>query len=380
MRVLICGIDGYLGWPLAWELLAHNHQVIGLDNYSRRRRVRELGADSLTKIYDIHKRNYSLAENHNFLYGYNISLADYVELCEVLVEYEPDAIVDLAEMPSAPWSMISRQHCLEAHETNVGGTINLLYAMKEYGKHIHLLKLGTMGEYGTPNVDIPEGFFKLEFNGRSTEALFPRSPGSWYHLTKAHDTLNIIFACKNWGLCSTDVMQGVVFGVTTPTLPKGLPTRFDYDECFGTAINRFCSQIICGSPLTVYGKGQQTRGWLPLQDSVRCMRLAIENPPQAGEYRTFNQLAQVYSVNQLAGIVKQEGKKLGLETSINHIGNPRMEMEEHYYNPICDNLRKIGYVPSINTEELIGKLIEDILPYKDRVDKTMIMPIIKWRS
>jgi len=323
-----------------------------------------------------------MKEHRNYLGWSSTSLhTDYMELCHVLDQCQPDAIVHLAEMPSAPWSMMNRGNCIETHNANMVGTLNLLFAMREKCPSAHLLKLGTMGEYGTPNVDIPEGMFELEFRGRKDKVMFPRKAGSWYHLTKVHDTHNIEFACRNWGMRSTDIMQGVVFGVRTPTLPDESEylTRFDYDECFGTAVNRFCAQAIVERSITVYGKGGQTRGWIPLQDSVRCMRLAIESPPDLGEYRVFNQFATQWSVNELGAVVQSVSNEMGLTPFVANIDNPRNEMEEHYYNPDCNGLRSIGYEPSTDMETLVGDLIADLIPFKDRIIKEKLLPKIQWR-
>ena len=210
--------------------------------------------------------------------------------------------------------------------------------------------------------------------------LFPRTANSFYHLSKVHDTHNIEFACRNWGLRSTDVMQGVVYGVKLGDQGSEVEiTRFDYDQYFGTAINRFCAQAVSGHPLTVYGSGQQVRGFLPLEDSIKCLTLAIENPPAAGEYRTFNQLEDIYSIEQLAKITKVVAQDFGLNPKISYIPNPRNEADKHYYNPAHENLKALGYVPSFDITEGIRNLIHSILPYKERVREEVILPTTTWR-
>jgi UDP-sulfoquinovose synthase len=239
-----------------------------------------------------------------------------------------------------------------------------------------------MGEYGTPNVDIPEGFFEMEFRGRKDRMMFPRKAGSWYHQSKVHDTHNVEMACRFWGLRSTDVMQGVVYGTYLDEMgddPR-LRTRFDFDQCFGTAINRFCCQAVIGLPLTPFGKGKQRRGFLPLRDSMQCLCLAIENAPEAGEYRTFNQFEEVYSIDELAQRVQKVGGRHDLEVSIRRIDNPRIEEEEHHYNPDHQHLLDLGYKPTRNMETELDQVFRDIIPHKIRIESRQeaVFPDIRW--
>jgi UDP-sulfoquinovose synthase len=387
MRVLILGIDGYIGWPLALHLDSRGHDVLGMDNHSRDHRVYNEGSSSLTSID--HRKKFPTSR---------ITLGvDYTALTNLVRSFQPEAIIHLAEQPSAAYSMKSVRHATETQQQNVIGTLHLLWAMKESCPSAHLIKLGTMGEYGTPNCDIPEGRIpevhsaivgsdKAWHEGDTdcpyANLLFPRSAGSFYHLSKVHDTHNIEFACRNWGLHSTDIMQGVVFGLNETKNDNEL-TRFDYDECFGTVINRFCVQAIIGHSLTVYGKGEQTRGFLPLKDSIQCLTIALNNPPSEGEYRTFNQFENLYTVNQLAKMVQQSARDLGLERSsyldIDHIPNPRLEAESHYYNPVHHKLFELGYTPTQDIQTQITNLIRRILPFRDRVIKEVIMPKVNWR-
>ena len=392
MRVLICGIDGYIGWPLALHLLNKDHEVCGLDNLIRRDRVRNLGSGSLTPIPSSTRRATLLKRFPNFIdYPAKVDMVDCLMLGRVLKEYAPDAIVHLAEQPSAPWSMKSGHFAGETQYDNVLGTLNLLWTMKEHCPKAHLVKLGTMGEYGTPDCDIPEGEIPEECMHRHSTfnqytrcpmqgLSFPRSANSFYHLSKVHDTHNIIFACKNWGLHSTDIMQGIVFGLNYGE--EELLTRFDYDEYFGTVLNRFCTQAIIGHPLTVYGSGEQKRGFLTLSDSIQCITLALENPLLPGEYRTFNQFESIYSIGQLAEMVVEamyfySEEKLA-DAEVTHIKNPRKEVEVHYYNPTHQKLLDLGYKPNKDIQAEISELIETILPYKDRVIKEVIMPKTRW--
>ena len=384
MRILICGIDGYIGWPLAIHLLNENHEVCGLDNFVRRKRVRMAGSNSLIPIPEPVRRATILKQWKNFIdYPAEVDMTNYFMLDRVLEEFLPDAIVHLAEQPSAPWSMESPSQAGKTQYDNVLGTLNLLWTMKKHCPMSHLIKLGTMGEYGTPDCEIPEGEIPRPCLVHPRELLcpmhglpFPKSPNSFYHLSKVHDTNNIIFACKTWGLRSTDIMQGIVFGLNETDNPN-LLTRFDHDEHFGTVINRFCVQAIIGHTLTVYGRGGQTRGFLTLGDSIQCLSIALENPPKAGEYRTFNQFENIYKVVELANMV---AKVSSVPVAVGCISNPRKEAEQHYYNPTHQKLFDLGYVPTTNVQGEIAKLIETILPYKDRVIEKVIMPKVKWND
>ena len=373
MRVLICGIDGYIGWPLALSLMAREGlDVAGVDNFLRRGWVNEVGADSAIPISKMEDRLVAAKETFGQAPGFwEGDLRDYDFVTSVLNEFNPDAIVHLGEMPSAPYSMIDAHHASFTQENNVLGTLNLLFAMRDECPDSHLVKLGTMGEYGTPDIDIPEGFFEVEYNGRKATLPFPRQPGSFYHLSKVHDSANIHFGCKVWGLRSTDLMQGVVYGTATPELESDerLRTRFDFDGVFGTAINRFCAQATVGLPLTPYGLGGQKRGFIALRDSIQCMTLAILNPPTAGEYRVFNQFDEVFDVRSLAEAVVEGARRLGIDSDIQLIANPRIEEEDHYYNPEHSALRKLGFVPRHSLEEEIQVMLRDLIPHRERISE-----------
>lgn len=384
MKVFIPGIDGYIGWALAMHLARKGHHVVGIDNFSRRKNVSEVGSQSATEILSIEERiklfERQFGKNIEFIEG---DLLNYDLLDNVMRSFQPDAIVHLGEQPSAPYSMIDRRHAIYTQENNVIGTLNLLYAIKDHVPNCHLVKLGTMGEYGTPNVDIPEGFFQLEYKGRKDWLPFPRMPGSLYHLSKVHDSHNIHFACRIWGLRSTDVMQGVVYGVRTSSeIPEELYTRFDFDEVFGTAINRFCAQAVCGHPLTPYGKGMQKRGFIALVDSIQCLTLAVENPPQQGEYRVFNQIDEVYSIFELAEKVKKVAGKFGIDVQIGNIANPRVESEEHYYRVESEKLRQLGFRPTRTIETELEIMLTTLLKFKNRIEmvRHVIMPKTTWKN
>jgi len=285
-------------------------------------------------------------------------------------------------MPSAPYSMMDVHHCTFTHTNNLLGTINLLFVMRDVCPDAHLVKLGTMGEYGTPNIDIPEGIFEIEYRGRKDTLPFPRQAGSWYHQTNVHDTNNVTMACRLWGLRSTDIMQGVVFGTQIDEMGDDdrMLTRFDFDQCFGTAINRYCSQAVIGAPLTPYGKGHQKRGFLPLRDSMQCLTIAIENPPEKGEYRVFNQFEEVYDLTELAQKVQKVAGSLGFDVEVRNVENPRMEMEEHYFNPDHQHLLDLGYQPTHDIEAEMLIMLKDLIKYKHRIEARAhaLVPDIRW--
>ncbi|KXK23132.1 MAG: NAD-dependent epimerase/dehydratase [Chloroflexi bacterium OLB15] len=385
MRVFIAGIDGYLGWSLAQYLTARGHEVAGTDTFFRRAWVEEVGSVSALPVYSIQERLAAFAERYgkplNFRTG---DLMDYEFLTGYLRDFQPEAVVHLGEMPSAPYSMIDQQHATFTQQNNVIGSLNLLWAIRETCPDAHLVKLGTMGEYGTPNVDIPEGFFEVEFRGRKDYMPFPRQANSFYHLTKVHDTNNTMFACKTWGLRSTDIMQGVVFGTRIDEMGEDprLRSRLDFDQCFGTAINRFACQAVIGHPLTVYGSGGQTRGFLPLRDSMQCLTIAIENPPKPGEYRVFNQFEECYTIEELALKVKQAATEIGMDTEIAFYDNPRTERDSHYYNPDRQHLINLGYKPSHDVVAEVKIMLQDLLPHRERIMEKweILVPDIRWNG
>lgn len=383
MKVFVAGVDGYLGWSLALYLAARGHEVAGIDNYMRRDWVAEIGSQSASPIRRMTERLEAFRDR----FGTNLDfrrgdLTDYNFVWNLFRAFRPEAIVHFAEMPSAPYSMIDVHHSVFTQTNNVVGTLNILHGMRDVCPDAHLIKLGTMGEYGTPNLDIPEGYFTIEYRGRTDTLPFPRQASSWYHQTKVHDSNNIMMACKIWGLRSTDIMQGVVYGTRIDEMEddERLCTRFDFDQCFGTAINRFCAQAIIGHPISLYGKGHQKRGFLPLRDSMQCLTLAIENPPGEGECRVFNQLEEVYDLTELALKVQKVAKNLGLSAGIKNLENPRMELEEHYYNPDHDNLLKLGYQPTHDMEKELEIMFSDLTKYRSRIEarKYSLIPDIRW--
>jgi UDP-sulfoquinovose synthase len=381
MRILIVGGDGYLGWPTTLHLAARDHEVAILDNFARRRWHVERATDSLTSIRPLADRVLAWEELTGGRIRTVVGDACDAECLTALVAcFQPEAIVHYGEQPSAPYSMISRRHAVETQVNNVVGTLNLLFAMRDHAPECHLVKLGTMGEYGTPNIDIEEGYLEIEHHGRRDRLPFPKLPGSLYHLSKVHDSHNIAFACRVWRLRATDLNQGVVYGLETDetALDPRLVTRFDYDEVFGTALNRFCVQAVIGQPLTVYGSGLQTRGFLNIRDTLACVELAALHPPDPGELRVFNQFTEQFTVLQLAELVQQAGRTLGYDVVLEHHDNPRVEAEDHYYNAAHTKLIELGLRPHFLGDELVRSMLNVIARHKDRVIEREIMPRTRW--
>jgi UDP-sulfoquinovose synthase len=383
MRILILGGDGYLGWPTAMHLSRRGHDVHLVDSYLRRRAHRENGTDSLTPIAEDLQARVTAWQDVS---GKDITFTEG-DLCDprvvdgVFQEFAPNAIVHYGEMPSAPYSMASREHAVYTQYNNVVGTLNVLFAMRDLAPEAHLVKLGTMGEYGTPNIDIEEGFIEINHRGRSDTLPYPKQPGSFYHASKVHDSVNIQLACRIWDIRATDLNQGVVYGIHTEDTPddERLLTRFDYDEIFGTTLNRFCLQAVIGHPLTVYGAGGQTRGYLNIVDTIQCVDLAVTNPPDAGDFRVFNQFTEQFTVLELAGLVARAGREVGLQVAVEHIDNPRVEKEEHYYRATNTHLLDLGLQPHYLSETLIESMFDAIRRHRDRVIEHHIMPRTRWR-
>jgi len=383
MRIAVLGGDGYCGWATALYLSAKGHTVSIIDNYIRRQWDHELGAPTLTPIQPLAER----VRVWHRLTGKTIDIftgdiTDYDFLLSTVKAMEPEAIVHFAEQRSAPYSMIDRKHAVFTQVNNVVGTLNVVFAIREALPDCHLVKLGTMGEYGTPNIDIEEGYITIEHNGRKDVLPYPKQPGSFYHLSKVHDSHNIMFTCKIWGIRATDLNQGVVYGTLTDevAMDEALINRFDYDDVFGTVLNRFCIQAAVGQPLTVYGKGGQTRGFLDIRDTVRCVELACLNPAARGECRVYNQFTEQFSVLGLAEKVEVAAQHVGLKVTINHLPDPRVEAEQHYYNAKHSKLIDLGLQPHLLSESLLDSLMNVALKYRGRVDNSLMMPQVNWRE
>jgi len=383
MNILVLGGDGYCGWATALYLSSKGHKVSTVDNFVRRQWDHELGVQTLTPIRPLAERLKAWSD----LTGKNIELlvgdvTDYDFLASAIETTQPDAVIHFAEQRSAPYSMIDRKHAVSTQVNNVVGTLNLLFAIRELRPDCHLIKLGTMGEYGTPNIDIEEGYIEIEHNGRKDVLPFPKQPPSFYHLSKVHDSHNILFACKIWNLRATDLNQGVVYGTLTDEvqLDEALINRFDYDEVFGTVLNRFCAQAAVGHPLTVYGKGGQTRGFLDIRDTVRCIEIACMNPAARGECRVFNQFTEQFSVLELARMVQAAARKMGMPVEIDYLPPPRVEAESHYYNAKHSKLIDLGLEPHNLSDSLLDSLMNIAIKYSDRIDSSLFLPQVQWRN
>ncbi len=381
MRVLILGGDGYLGWPTALRFSAAGHEVSVVDNFNRRRWHSEHGSASLTPIRPLEERIEAWHEvSGERVRAYTGAIEDGDFLEETVAETRPEAVVHYGQQASAPYSMLSRERAAETQQANIIGNLNLLFALRDHVPDAHLVKLGTMGEYGQPNIDIEEGYIEIEHKGRKDTLPYPKLPGSLYHCSKVADSTNIHFACRTWGLRATDLNQGVVYGIETEETVRDerLITRFDYDELFGTVLNRFCLQAVVGHPLTVYGAGRQTRSFLNIRDTLACVELAVANPAEPGEFRVFNQFTEQFSVLELAELVKSAAGHLGYEVTIDHVDNPRVEKEEHYYNAVNTNLLDLGLQPHHLGEELVESMLGIIERHKGNAIESSIEPRTRW--
>jgi UDP-sulfoquinovose synthase len=383
MRICVLGGDGYCGWATALYLSGKGHEVAVVDNFLRRQWDFELGVQTLTPIYTLSERLRVWQE----ITGHTIEqfvgdVTDYDFVASIFESFRPEALIHFAEQRSAPYSMIDRKHAVFTQVTNVVGTMNVLFAIRELAPECHLIKLGTMGEYGTPNIDIEEGYIRIEHNGRSDVLPYPKQPGSFYHCSKVHDSTNMLFSCRIWGLRATDLNQGVVYGTVTDetALDPALINRFDYDDVFGTVLNRFCAQAASSHPLTVYGTGGQTRGFLDIRDTVRCIELACLNPANPGECRVYNQFTEQFSVLELAHMVQAAARHLGLSVDIDHLEPPRVEAQQHYYNAKHSKLVDLGLRPYYLSDSLLDSLMNIAVQYQDRIDISLFLPQVKWQN
>ena len=383
MKILIIGADGYLGWPTAMALSSKGHEVVVFDNFSKRKIELEEGVGPLWHVPTLNERikNWKALTSHQIILETGDLINDRF-VYNLLNQHKPDAIIHYGEQPSAPYSMKGLRQAVFTQHNNVIGNLNLLFAIKSCCPDTHLIKLGTMGEYGTPNIDIEEGYLDIMHNGREDTVLFPKKPFSFYHLSKVHDSNNIYFVCKNWNLRATDLNQGYVYGIDTDEtiLGDNINTSFHYDDIFGTVLNRFCVQAVAGIPLTVYGKGQQKRACLNIKDTIKCVEIAIENPANHGEYRVFNQFTETFSINELAKLVQDSCHEFKIDVQVDHIKNPRIEAEEHYYNPKNNKLLELGLKPNLLSSKVIKSMVKNILNNKDNINRDIILPKIKWKA
>lgn len=381
MKVFIAGGDGYLGWPTAMNLSANGHDVLVADNYLRRNMSLEEDVEPLYEVPNLMERSRVWLEKTGKKIDVRIGdLADWDFISTIFKEFMPDAVVHYAEQPSAPYSMLNRKAALLTINVNLNVTANIIFATREFTPDAQIVKIGTMGEYGTPNIDIEEGWINIDHKGRNHKFLYPRQAGSLYHTTKIMDTDLLWYYVRMWDLRVTDLMQGPVYGIFTKETgdDERLFPFFNYDELFGTIVNRFVVQAVIGYPLTVYGKGGQTRGYLNIQDTLNCVRLSLENPADKGELRIFNQLTETFTVNELAEKTVKAGEKIGLDVKIKSIENPRKEMEEHYYNPVHTGLIELGLEPNLLTQEVLIEMMNVVKKYKHNIAEHKIFRGTKW--
>ena len=381
MRILILGGDGYLGWPTALALSRRGDHVAIVDNFSKRAWEREVDVGPLFPVPALDERIAAWQERTSIAVDSFIGdLTDYDFVDATVASFRPDAVIHYGEQPSAPYSMLDARRAALTQANNVVGTLNVIFALRDRAPDTHLVKLGTMGEYGTPDIDIEEGYLTVNHNGRSHTFLYPKTAGSIYHLSKVHDSHNIHFATRIWGLRATDLNQGVVYGVETDDTagdPR-LTTSFHYDEIFGTVLNRFCVEAAAGHPLTIYGKGGQTRGYLNIRDTVQCVMLAIDHPADRGEMRVFNQFTEQLSVVELAEKVVTAARHLGWEVEAHHVPNPRKEAEVHYYNAKHEKLLALGLKPRLLSEELIDTMLLKIASHREAIDESSFVKHVLW--
>jgi UDP-sulfoquinovose synthase len=381
MRVMILGGDGYLGWPTAMDLAAKGHTVCVVDNYLRRQMAKETDSDALIQTPDLSNRVHIFEK----LTGHKIEVqvfdcTEYSRLSASIRNFQPESIVHYAEQPSAPYSMRGFDEASKTFHNNLGVTFNVIWAVKEHVPDCHIVKLGTMGEYGTPNIDIEEGWLDVEHNGRKQKFLYPRQAGSLYHTTKVLDTDLLWFYVRTYGIRVTDLMQGPVYGLSTAEcdLDEKLLPNFHYDDIFGTVVNRFLVQAVAEVPLTIYGKGGQTRGYLNLKDTLQCVALAVGSPAEKGELRIFNQFTEQFSVNELAERVSRVGNSMGLGVEVRSIENPRKELEDHYYNAKHSGLLELGLKPNYLTDDVVASMLEVVVKHKASIEQRRIMPRVRW--
>jgi UDP-sulfoquinovose synthase len=382
-RILIAGIDGYLGWPTAQFLAAQGHVVGGIDNYLRRRWVREMGSISAIPVAPIEERLEGFRERvGQTLHFQEGDLRDCTFAETVIREFQPDAVIHLAQCPSAAFSMLDAEHAILVQSNNLSTTFNLSFAVHQHAPNCHLVKVGSMSEYGTPDVSIPEGFFDVAYRDRQARLPFPRQADSWYGWSEVHSSDNLMFACRNWDLRVTNLMPGVIFGTRTgeAETDRRLKTRLDFDQAFGTIVNRFCCQAVARHPLTLFGGGRQKRTFLSLRDALQGLRLVIDTPPKPGEYRVLNHFSDTYSTAELALKVSDVAREFKLDPEICYLENPRREAAEHFYDVQIQGLFELGYWPERDFESEIRVMLQDLIPCRDRIRsrQEVLIPDVRW--
>lgn len=382
MRILILGADGYLGWPSCMYFSLKGHYVYGIDSLVKQKISKKINSGPLNKYINIRKRISEFKKIYkkkiNFIKG---DCTNYRFLKKSINKIKPDVIIHFAEQPSAPYSMRDFNSANFTLRNNLLSTFNLIWCVKDIKKKPHIIKLGTMGEYGTPNIDIEEGWLKVNHNNRSHTFIYPREAGSLYHTTKVLDTDLLWFYVRLYGIKVTDLMQGPVYGHKINEInEQNLFPSFHYDDYFGTALNRFIVQAVEGIPLTVYGKGEQIRGYLNINDTLQCIDIAIKNPPKYGKMNILNQFTQKFKVIELAEMVKRAGKKIGLKVDIRKIKNPRKEKEKHYYNAKHSKFKKLGLRPHLLDTNSLILMLRYVRKNKTKINKKIIFPRINWNT
>ncbi|MFT5486445.1 MAG: UDP-sulfoquinovose synthase [Paracoccaceae bacterium] len=383
MRIIILGGDGYLGWPTSMDMAAAGHEVWAVDNYMRRNIAQETQSEALLPTPNLHERadifEAATGKKINVVIG---DCTDFRMMSDLFEKVQPEAVIHYAEQPSAPYSMMGYEQARRTLDNNLQATFNTVWAVLEHAPDCHIIKLGTMGEYGTPNIDIEEGWIDIEHKGRKDKFLYPRAAGSLYHTTKVLDTDLLWFYVRTYGIRATDLMQGPVYGLHTDqtAIDERLMPNFHYDDIFGTVLNRFLVQAVAGVPLTVYGKGGQTRGYLNLKDTLQCVELAMNSPVEQGDLRILNQFTEQFSVNELAEKITRVGNANGLNVEMKNIENPRKEREEHYYNPAHSGLTELGLKPHHLTDDVVVDMLETVKRYSNRIDTRKVMPRVNWKA
>ncbi len=380
MKIMILGADGYLGWPTAVDLAFKGYNLMLVDNYLKRKLMSKYKKKPLVSSPKLNKK-VSLLNKRKCNVDYsNIDCTKFINLNKLVASFKPDAVIHYAELPSAPYSMIGYDESWTTLQNNLQTTLNLIWSIKNLKKSCHIIKLGTMGEYGTPNIDIEEGWINIKHNGRKDKFMYPRQASSLYHTSKIMDTDLLWFYVRMFQMQVTDLMQGPVYGILENEFMEinNLHNTYSYDEIFGTVLNRFIVQATTKQPLTVYGSGNQIRGYINIKDCLKCIELAIKNPPDNGDMNIYNQFTEQFSVNQLAYKIKKALKKIDIDVVITKINNPRKEKEKHYYNAKNNSLMKLGLKPTLLTNDEIIKIAQYVLKYKKNIDKSIINPKTKW--